>query len=100
MDRLPAITEPAAVHYEVHVIEPGRWSRSWRSVALLAVGLVTSGAGPTNPGGRRARIIERSSGRTLRTVSEHLGDSPGGDPLDAAADVERLDRDEFRRRWL
>ena len=89
----------AVDRFRVDIVEAPRRNLVVRSLALVATAIVTLGAGPTNPGGRHANIIEIISGQVVGTTTELMGDDEGGFGQ-VVADLERLDVAAFARRWL
>lgn len=91
--------ERAAEIYEL-VIEPAsRWRRIWAPIAVLAANLPLFGAGPSNPGGRTAHILDRRTGQTVASMTEHFGDDVGSIPA-ITEDLESKDAAEFAAIWI
>lgn len=90
----------AAQRFRLEIVEPGRLSRTWRTVSLLVIGLISDGRGPVNPGGRTARIVDVTSGAVVGEVGEPLGDDGGCSVRQLRGDLDRLDVGDFSARWL
>ena len=65
---------------------------------MLLVNLFTMGSGPTNPGGGRYRVVERSTGREIGRISEWFGDDDAGQLI--SADLAALSPERFVAKWL
>lgn len=99
VDNAARTTEPASHVYRVDVIHASRPSRWLRTAAVVALNVLNYGGTPTNPGGRRAQVVDRVSGEVVATISEFIGDDDS--EVDAvAADVDRMDIATFSARWL
>lgn len=91
---------PARARFRLELHEPTRRASFLRNLALLAIGALNLGAGPTNPGGRRARVTDLDTGAELAVLPERFGDEAGGVIAEAEADLDRLDVATFADRWL
>lgn len=73
--------------------------RFLRSITVLLTNLLSMGDGPTNPGGRILRVVDRRSGADLFRHIETIGeDHP--DMLQALErDLATMSADEFAKVW-
>lgn len=91
---------PSNQRFRIEIDPPSRRSSLLRNTGLLLMGALNLGDGPTNPGGRRARIVDVETGEEVAHLLERLGDAPGGVIAEAQADLRRLDVASFAARWL
>jgi hypothetical protein len=91
---------PAAEVFRIDVIGPSRRSRLARLAVTLGLGVLLMGAAPTNAGGRRLAIVERSSGHTLVVWPEPYADEAHQLLGRITADLESVTADEFARAWI
>jgi hypothetical protein len=86
--------------YDLDLLAPAPPEAGRRWTAVVLSQLVTSGQGLDNPGGYRAVIRERSSGRIVGEFAEQLG----ADATDAfrvvLADFATMTAEEFTAVWL
>lgn len=90
----------AAAVFEVEVVDAPRRSRITRGLLTLVVGLVTLGSAPTNPGGRRIRILGRTSRMEIAAWPEPAADDAHELLGRIEADLATLPAEEFARRWI
>jgi len=62
--------------------------------------LALEGGGAANPGGRRAVVVERTTGRRLLERTETVDDDASGEFATLIADFEALTDEEFRSTWI
>ena len=90
--------ETAAERFDLQIVPTPGWKRPILAVAAFGVGF--GGSDSLTAGGRRARVVERSSGTVVHTETEPwltngetAFDSLVSDHADAAADA-------FAARWI
>lgn len=86
--------------YRVEVRDGPRRTRLWRALVAIVLGLLTLGAGPTNPGGRRFLILRRDATEVLAEVVEDFADEQNLTLAGVLEDLDRLSPDEFAARWI
>lgn len=88
----------AAERFDLQIAPAPGWKRPILAVAAFAVGIGASD--PLSAGGRRARIVERSTGTTVRTEAEPWLTN-GSTPFDSlVSDYADASADTFAARWL
>lgn len=91
---------PAAELFEVDVVDAPRRGRITRGLLALVVGLVTLGSTPANAGGRRIRILGRTSRMEIAAWREPVADHAHELLGRIRADLVELDAETFARRWI
>ena len=95
---------PASDRYRV-VVDEARPPKRWlRSLGVLLAN-VTSwfdgyGAGPTNPGGRTIKVVDRSTGKIVLEFVEGFGDDERTSLSMLQHDLESQTVGEFTASWL
>lgn len=102
------MSEPrAADRYEIafeRAQAPQRWFRSLGTLVANAAALFGGpsgpGATPSNPGGRRVKVVDRDSGEVVLEFVEQWGDDAQVSLSVVEADLESLSVSEFQSKWL
>ena len=94
----------AADRYEITVDDapaPQRWFRALAALVLNAASSFNgSGEGPSNPGGRRVKVVEQGTGHVVFEFVENFGDDAQVSLSTIQADMESQTLAEFQSKWL
>lgn len=90
----------ASAVFHLAVEEPSRRSKVLRTIGAVTAGVLTSGSGPTNTGGRRMVIKERDTDDVMAEWPEPAFDEHHDLFGRIERDLATLTADEFARQWI
>lgn len=93
-------TPMASFVYDLELRAPSTLTRSLRWLIVLVSHWFTAGAGVAGPGGHRAVISDRQTGRQLAVYVEQMDDVGVAEFAQLLDDYQQRSAAEFRRDWL